>query len=60
MLKDVHKCIIDFIWIGAKIGMVNVNWDIVCNPKSDGGLQVLDFQMETQGLSPYINMNFFL
>ena len=48
LLKDVDKCIRHFIWIGAKIGMVNVNWDIVSNPTLDGGLQVLDFQVENK------------
>jgi len=39
-----------FIWTGDinKHGFVTVNWGIICNPKSVGGLQVVNFQFENK------------
>jgi len=42
LLKDIEKCIRNFIWSGdiEKIKMVTVTWHKVCKPYDEGGLRI--------------------
>jgi hypothetical protein len=42
LLKDVEKCIRNFIWSGDidKRKLVTVSWDNICKPYSQGGLNL--------------------
>jgi len=50
LLKLVDKWVRNFIWIGDinEQGSVIINWGTICNPKSEGGLEVVNFQLENK------------
>jgi len=50
LLKLFDKWVRNFLWTGDinKQGYVTVNWGTICNPKSEGELQVVNFQFENK------------
>jgi len=50
LLKDINIWIRNFVWTGDvnKAGLVSVKWNPSCSSKQDGGLQVLNLQVENK------------
>jgi len=60
LLKLVDKWVRNFIWTSDinKQGSVTVNWGTICNPKSEGGPQVIYFQLENKAYLLRLAWNF--